>query len=146
MSEALRWPRAAGRGAARAAGETARATRSAAAATRRGTDRTAQLVHRVTGASGAARTGLSTLVELTAAASIADAFVAVSLAGTIFFSTNIDQARGRVALFLLVTMAPFAVFTPVIGPALDRMQQGRKFLLAGTLVARGLLCWGMSAA
>jgi hypothetical protein len=105
-----------------------------------------QLVHRVTGASGAARTGLSTLVELTAAASIADAFVAVSLAGTIFFSTNIDQARGRVALFLLVTMAPFAVFTPVIGPALDRLKQGRKYLLGGTLVARGLLCWGMSAA
>jgi MFS family permease len=104
------------------------------------------LVHRVTGASGAARTGLSTLVELTAAASIADAFVAVSLAGTIFFSTNIDQARGRVALFLLVTMAPFAVFTPVIGPALDRLKQGRKYLLGGTLVARGLLCWGMSAA
>jgi len=104
------------------------------------------LVHRVTGASGAARTGLSTLVELTAAASIADAFVAVSLAGTIFFSTNIDQARGRVALFLLVTMAPFAVFTPVIGPALDRLTQGRKYLLGGTLVARGLLCWGMSAA
>jgi len=103
-------------------------------------------VHRVTGASGAGRTGLGALVELTAATSIADAFVAVSLAGTIFFSTNIDQARGRVALFLLVTMAPFAVFTPVIGPALDRMQQGRKFLLAGTLIARGLLCWGMSAA
>ncbi|HEX4834486.1 MAG TPA: MFS transporter [Trebonia sp.] len=103
-------------------------------------------MHRVTGASGAGQTGLGTLVELTAAASVADAFVAVSLAGTIFFSTNIDQARGQVALFLLVTMAPFALFTPVIGPALDRLQQGRKYLLAGTLVARGLLCWGMSAA
>jgi hypothetical protein len=103
-------------------------------------------VHRVTGASGAARTGLAALVELTAAASIADAFVAVSLAGTIFFSANVDQARGRVALFLLVTMAPFAVFTPFIGPALDRLQQGRKYVLAGTLAGRGLLCWGMSAA
>jgi MFS family permease len=51
-----------------------------------------------------------------------------------------------VVLFLLVTMAPFAVLAPFIGPALDRMQQGRKFLLAGTLLARGLLCWGMSAA
>jgi hypothetical protein len=124
----------------------ARATGRAAGTARRGSSKAARFVHRVTGASGAGRTGLSTLVELTAATSIADAFVAVSLAGTIFFSTNIDQARGRVALFLLVTMAPFAVFTPVIGPALDRMQQGRKFLLAGTLVARGLLCWGMSAA
>jgi MFS family permease len=103
-------------------------------------------VHRITGASGAARTGLGTLTELTAAGSMGDAFVAVSLAGTIFFSTSVDQARGRVALFLLVTMAPFAVLAPFIGPALDRMQQGRRYLLAGTLLARGLLCWGMSAA
>jgi hypothetical protein len=146
MSDALRWPGAAARAAARATGKTARVTGRAAGGARRGSGRAAQFVHRVTGASGAGRTGLGTLVELTAATSIADAFVAVSLAGTIFFSTNIDQARGRVALFLLVTMAPFAVFTPVIGPALDRMQQGRKFLLAGTLIARGLLCWGMSAA
>ena len=34
----------------------------------------------------------------------------------------------------------------VYRPALDRVQQGRKYLLAGTLLARGLLCWGMSAA
>ena len=43
-------------------------------------------------------------------------------------------------------MAPFAVLAPFIGPALDRMQQGRRYLLAGTLLARGLLGWGMSAA
>jgi MFS family permease len=114
--------------------------------TRRGTRGAGRLVRRVTGASGAARTGLATLTELTAAGSFGDAFVAVSLAGTIFFSTSVDQARGRVILFLLVTMAPFAVLAPFIGPALDRMQQGRRYLLAGTLLARGLLCWGMSAA
>ncbi len=146
MSEALRWPGAAVRAAARATGKTARATGRAAGTARRGSaglpsSCTASPGRPVPGEPGSARSW-----SCTAAASIADAFVAVSLAGTIFFSTNIDQARGRVALFLLVTMAPFAVFTPVIGPALDRMQQGRKFLLAGTLIARGLLCWGMSAA
>jgi MFS family permease len=130
-------------GAARATGG---AFRSGARAGATGARRTGGLVHRVTGASGAGRTGLSTLIELTAAGGASDAFVAVSLAGTIFFSTSVDQARGRVVLFLLVTMAPFAVLAPFIGPALDRMQQGRKFLLAGTLLARGLLCWGMSAA
>jgi len=125
---------------------TGSAARGAGGAVRSGGRRTGGLVHRVTGASGAGRTGLSTLIELTAASGAGDAFVAVSLAGTIFFSTSVDQARGRVVLFLLVTMAPFAVLAPFIGPALDRMQQGRKFLLAGTLLARGLLCWGMSAA
>jgi hypothetical protein len=130
-------------GAARATGG---AFRSGARAGATASRRTGGLVHRVTGASGAGRTGLATLIELTAAGGAADAFVAVSLAGTIFFSTSVDQARGRVVLFLLVTMAPFAVLAPFIGPALDRMQQGRRYLLAGTLLARGLLCWGMSAA
>jgi hypothetical protein len=120
--------------------------RRAAAGVRRGSEAVGRRVHRITGASGAGRTGLGTLIELTSAGSFADAFVAVSLAGTIFFTASVDQARGQVILFLLVTMAPFAVLAPLIGPALDRMQQGRKYLLAGTLLARGLLCWGMSTA
>jgi len=132
MSEALR-----------RTGSAARATTGAVAA---GTRRTGGLVHRVTSASGAGRTGLSTLIELTAASGAGDAFVIVALAGTIFFNTSVDQARGKVVLFLVVTMAPFAVLAPFIGPALDRVQQGRKYLLAGTLLARGLLCFAMSAA
>ena len=132
MSEALR--------------RTGSAARATGGALRSGTRRTGGLVHRVTSAQGAGRTGLSTLIELTAAAGAGDAFVAVSLAGTIFFNTSLDQARGKVVLFLVVTMAPFAVLAPFIGPALDRVQQGRKYLLAGTLLARGLLCYAMSAA
>ena len=139
MSEAMRRTG----NAARATGGAVRSSARAGASASR---KTGGLVHRVTGASGAGRTGLSTLIELTAAGGAGDAFVAVSLAGTIFFSTSVDQARGRVVLFLLVTMAPFAVLAPFIGPALDRLQQGRRYLLAGTLLARGLLCWGMSAA
>lgn len=107
---------------------------------------TGATVHRMTHASGAGRTGLANLIELTGASSAGDAFVAVALAGTLFFSASLDQARGRVALALVVTMAPFAVLAPLIGPMLDRVQQGRRFVLAGTLVARGLLCWGMAAA
>jgi MFS family permease len=132
MSEALR--------------RTGSAARATTGAVRSGTRRTGGLVHRVTSAQGAGRTGLSTLIELTAAAGAGDAFVIVALAGTIFFNTSVDQARSKVVLFLLVTMAPFAVLAPFIGPALDRVQQGRKYLLAGTLLARGLLCYAMAAA
>jgi MFS family permease len=132
MSEALR--------------RTGGAARATGGALRSGTRRTGGLVHKVTSAQGAGRTGLSTLIELTAAAGAGDAFVIVSLAGTIFFNTSVEQARGKVVLFLVVTMAPFAVLAPFIGPALDRVQQGRKYLLAGTLLARGLLCYAMSAA
>jgi MFS family permease len=105
--------------------------------------RTSRMVHRMTGASGAGRTGLASLIELTAAGGAGDAFVTIALAGTLFFSTSLDQARGRIALTLIITMAPFAILAPVIGPMLDRAQQGRRYLLAGTLMARGLLCWGM---
>jgi MFS family permease len=82
---------------------------------------------------------------MTAVSGAADAFVTVALAGSIFFSTSVDQARGRVVLFLIITMAPFAVLAPFIGPALDRIQQGRRFVLAGTMLTRGLLCYAMSA-
>jgi MFS family permease len=115
----------------------------ASAVTGRGVTR---LIHRMTAASGAGRTGLDRLIELTAAGSAADAFVAVSLAGTLFFSTSVEQARGRVALALVVTLAPFAVLAPLIGPMLDRVPQGRRYILIGTLLARGLLCWGMAGA
>jgi MFS family permease len=128
-----------------AAHATGRAFRTGGQASGKATKRTAGLVHRITGAKGADRTGLATLIEMTAASGAADAFVTVALAGTIFFSTSVDQARGRVVLFLIITMAPFAVLAPFIGPALDRIQQGRRFVLAGTMLTRGLLCYAMSA-
>jgi len=107
---------------------------------------TGRFIRRMTQASGAGRTGLDRLMELTAAGSAADAFVAVALAGTLFFSTSVNQARGRIALTLLITMAPFAVLAPFIGPMLDRVRDGRRYILVGTLLARGLLCWGMAGA
>jgi MFS family permease len=128
-----------------AAHATGRAFRGGGRASGRAGRRTAGLVHRITGAQGADRTGLGTLIEMTAVSGAADAFVTVALAGTIFFSSSVDQARGRVVLFLIITMAPFAVLAPFIGPALDRIQQGRRFVLAGTMLTRGLLCYAMSA-
>ncbi|HXC82970.1 MAG TPA: MFS transporter [Trebonia sp.] len=138
LSDALR--RAEG-----AALATGRFFRSGTQASGRATRRTGRFVHRITGAQGAGRTGLATLIETTAVSGAADAFVTVALAGTIFFSTSLDQARGRVVLFLIITMAPFALLAPFIGPALDRIQTGRRFVFAGTMLARGLLCYAMSA-
>jgi MFS family permease len=131
--------RDAAHGAASATGAAARAGRSA-------TRSTTRFINRLTDASGAGRTGLGGLIRLTAAGSVGDGFVAVSLAGTIFFNTSVDQARSKVVLFLIITMTPFALLAPFIGPMLDRLQDGRRYILAGTLMARGLLCWGMSAA
>jgi len=105
-----------------------------------------RFVHRITGASGANRTGFATLLELTAASGIGDAFVTIALAGTLFFSTSVGEARSKVAWALLITIAPYAILAPLIGPLLDRVKRGNKFILSGTLLARGLLCWGMSGA
>ncbi len=113
------------------------------AAAARGTGR---LVHRLSSAQGAGRTGLSSLIELTAAGSIGDAFVTIALADTLFFSASLNAARSRVVLALLITIVPYAALAPLIGPLLDRVQQGRRYILMGTLLARGLLCWGMAGA
>jgi Major Facilitator Superfamily len=127
----------------RAAGAVTSAAHSSSRAGAGAARRTTRVVHRMTGASGASRTGLASLIELTAAGAAGDAFVTIGLAGTLFFSTSLDAARGKVALTLVITMAPFAVLAPIIGPMLDRAKSGRRYLMAGTLLARGLLCYAM---
>jgi Major Facilitator Superfamily len=129
--------------AGRATGQAARSAARAGASANR---RLGRFVHRLSGASGAGRTGLSNLIELTAAGSAGDAFVAVALAGTVFFNTSLHEARSQVVLYLVLTMTPFALLAPFIGPMLDRVRQGRRYIMMGTLLARGLLCWAMSGA
>lgn len=67
-----------------------------------------------------------------------DATYAVALVGSIF-ALDTDAARGRILLYLLLTLAPFALVGPFIGPALDRMQGGRRLMIIATLAARALL-------
>ena len=59
-----------------------------------------------------------------------DVFVTVSLADSIFFGATTSAARGKVLLYLVLTMAPFAVVAPVLGPLLDRTRGGRRLLIA----------------
>jgi MFS family permease len=74
-----------------------------------------------------------------------DVFVTVSLADTLFFSATTSQARPKVLLYLLLTLAPFALIAPVFGPLLDRTRGGRRLLFAGTMAARAVLCLVMAA-
>lgn len=68
-----------------------------------------------------------------------DALVALVLAGSLFFSLDPAGARWRIALYLLFTMAPFALVGPLIGPLMDRMPGGRRILLIGSCVGRAVL-------
>jgi hypothetical protein len=58
-----------------------------------------------------------------------DTLLALALAGSLFFSIDPSAARWRVGLYLLLTMAPFAVVSPLIGPALDRAAGGRRMVV-----------------
>jgi MFS family permease len=71
---------------------------------------------------------------------IGDVFVTISLADSNFFSATTGAARPRVLLYLLITMAPFAVVAPVLGPLLDRTRGGRRLLMAGACVGRAITC------
>jgi len=44
-----------------------------------------------------------------------DTLVAIALAGTLFFDVPTGEARDKVALYLGITLAPFAVIAPVLG-------------------------------
>lgn len=124
----------------------ARRGRSAVALTRSAVVGLARRVRRVTNAQGAGESGLGPLIELHGVNTAGDALVAVALANTLFFSVPVGQARDRVALYLLITMAPFALMAPVIGPLLDRVRHGRRYAIATTLLVRCFLAWVLAGA
>jgi MFS family permease len=120
-------------------------TRVAAARTRELTVAAVRRVRAASRADGAGDSGLAGLVWVNALHTAGDAMIAISLAGTLFFAAPTEAQRGNVALYLLVTMAPFAVLAPVIGPALDRLQRGRRWALAASLGGRAVLAVLMAA-
>lgn len=69
-----------------------------------------------------------------------DVFVTVSLAGSLFFDVGVGAARPKVLLYLVLTMAPFAVVVPVLGPFLDRTRGGRRLMVAISMGGRAVLC------
>ncbi|MGJ5760185.1 MFS transporter [Streptomyces galbus] len=107
---------------------------------------TARGIRKATHAHGAGESGLGKLIELHAVNGAGDVMITVALASTVFFSVPTDEARGRVALYLAITMAPFTLLAPVIGPLLDKLPHGRRAAMAGAMLARALLALVLSGA
>ena len=107
---------------------------------------TLRQARKATHAQGAKQSGLSRLIELHAASAAGDAAVAIALATTIFFAGATSEARGQVALFLGLTMLPFAIVAPLIGPFLDRFSHGRRWAVGATFALRAFLCWVLADA
>src|SRR6476469_145217 len=103
---------------------------------------TLRQARRAANAEGADRSGLSRLIEMHAFNTAGDAAVAISLAGTLFFQVPTGEARGQVALFLGLTMLPFAIVAPLLGPFLDRFSHGRRWAIGATMAIRAFLVWG----
>ncbi|HZP31397.1 MAG TPA: MFS transporter [Acidimicrobiia bacterium] len=89
-------------------------------------------------------TPFTRLVRLQAASVIGDGALAGSLVGSLFFSGTTSGARDKVLLALVLTLLPFAVVTPLLGPALDRVQGGRRLITVLCCLGRCVLCLVMS--
>ncbi len=111
-------------------GERITVTRAAALRSREMGSRMYWMVQRAATADGADKSGLTALTWPVVANSAADSAMAVALANTLFFAAASGESKSKVALYLLITIAPFAVIAPLIGPALDRLQHGRRVALA----------------
>jgi MFS family permease len=114
-----------------------------------GTNRAARVVTRkvisASKADGADESGLTALIWNQVLSYGTDAMITVALAGTVFFGASPHAQRGNILLYLLITMAPFAVVAPVIGPMLDRLQHGRRWTMAGTAIGRAVLALIMAS-
>ncbi len=135
--------RTVGKGVGRGVG---RATVGGARLTARTSRYAAAKYHGYTHSGGAGASGLARLTELHASHTAGDTAITLALAGTLFFNPQTAQARGQVALFLLLTMVPFALTAPLIGPLLDRFSHGRRWAIGTTLAARAFLCWVLGEA
>ena len=127
-----------------AVGSTIRGTRLVL----RGSARTSRWVGRRMGAVKArgagGESGMMRMFDLHAASCAGDTLITIGLAGTIFFNAPLGEARAKVALYLLVTMVPFALLAPVVGPLLDHFRHGRRYALAATMLGRAFLAWLIS--
>jgi Major Facilitator Superfamily len=70
---------------------------------------------------------------------LGDVAMFAALSGSVLFSLSPDAQRSKVLLYLLVSVAPFAVVAPLIGPTLDRMKGGRRVVMQITALARAAI-------
>ncbi|MGI9030640.1 MAG: MFS transporter [Ilumatobacteraceae bacterium] len=74
----------------------------------------------------------------------ADALVAVSLAGSLFFSLSPEASQEQVLLYLVINMAPYIVLAPLIGPAIDRLRHGPGAIAAALFAVRAVCAFALA--
>ncbi|MGQ0825539.1 MAG: hypothetical protein ACT4OX_11045 [Actinomycetota bacterium] len=81
---------------------------------------------------------LTRLTRVHAVSTAADACITVALAGSLFFNVDPDVARSRLACYLVLTLAPFAVASVMIGAVAGRFLGVGPRILAFTGHGRAL--------
>ena len=72
-----------------------------------------------------------------------DAVVAIALANSLFFSADPGESRTSVLLYLVFTMAPFALVSPLLGPLMDKLKGGHRLVILLSIAGRALLAFAM---
>jgi MFS family permease len=140
-------PRAAAADATRAVGRgIGRVATGAARLTARSGRYAARRAHEYTHSGGAGESGLARMTELQGSHTAGDTVMMLALAGTLYLNPQTAQARSEVAAFLLLTMVPFVLVAPFIGPLLDRFSNGRRWAIGTTTAVRAFLCWVLAEA
>lgn len=89
-------------------------------------------------------TAFTRLAVVHSLSSCGDAIVAVALAGSIFFDVSVHAAQSRVALSLALTVAPFAIVGPLLGPLVERARAGRRAVVVSSAAGRAICCFLMA--
>jgi hypothetical protein len=92
------------------------------------------------------RTPFGRLARVHVLMTAGDTLLTVSLAGSLFFSISPQAAKGKVILYLLLTMAPFAVVAPLLGPVIDRSRGARRATVVLSALGRAATCAVMAGA
>ena len=74
----------------------------------------------------------------------ADAATSLALAGSLFFDLEPGAAKSKVLQYLLISLAPFVVVAPFIGPLVDRLGTRRRWVVTATSVIKAATCLFMA--
>ena len=66
--------------------------------------------------------------------------VTISLAGSLFFSISPGEAKSKIFLYLILTLAPFIVISPLLGPLIDRNRGGRRAMAVAAAIGSAVIC------
>lgn len=86
------------------------------------------------------------LLQYQATSAAGDSLLALALATTLFFAVpDATESKTRLVLYLVLTVAPFAVVSPVLARVLDRYRGSLRWAMVLSALGRATLAWLMAS-